>query len=275
VRRDVEMTFMEHLEELRDRIVYCLYAIVPAMAISFSFAKPLLKFITDHARRHGVGTGQNAWQVDISISPIYGPFFTLRPETLANNTLQTLSPVEFPIQYMKVAFVASIFLVFPFIMLQVWRFVEPGLKDAERKYIGPFLLFSWLFFIFGGLFAYFGMLEVAVPMLLSFGEGITVNAWSLGNYVSFVLRMFLAFGIVFEMPVIAALLSILGIVTPEFLRHYRRYAILIMAIVAAILTPPDPWTMMLMGVPLLMLYEVSILVSKFFQRKPMDLNPKT
>jgi sec-independent protein translocase protein TatC len=161
-------------------------------------------------------------------------------------------------------------MIFPFIMYQLWLFVEPGLKRKEKRFLRPFLLWSWFFFILGGCFAYFVMLQVAVPLLAQFGEGITVNAWSLSNYVGFVLRMVLVFGIVFELPVIVALLSMLGLVTPQFLRKNRSYAILIIAIASALLTPPDPFTMLLLMFPLLALYELSVFVSVFFQPKDTD-----
>lgn len=274
MRRDVEMTFMEHLEELRDRIIYSLYAVVPAMGISFTFARPLLEIITSHARTHGVGTPQGGSPILFNYSPLIGPFLTFQPISGSQTVLQTLGPVEYPIQIMKVAFVASIFMVFPFIMYQAWRFIEPGLKENERKYLGPFLLFSWAFFIVGGLFAYFVMLKVAVPMLLKFGEGIAVNSWALSYYVSFVLRTILAFGIVFEMPVVVALLATLGLVTPAFLRAQWRIAILVIFIASAILTPTtDPFSLLLMAVPLMFLYAFSIGVAKYFQRKPMELTP--
>jgi len=265
--RDVEMTFMEHLEELRTRIVYCLYAIGPAVVIGFYFAPPLLEIITRHARDSGIRGRAQTFPLEIGFSPVVGPFVTFRPQSSVS-MLQSLAPTETVVAYMKVAIVAAIFLIFPFIMYQVWRFVEPGLKPNEKKFLGPFILSSWLFFILGGLFAYFGMLRVAVPLLAKFGEGITVNAWSLANYVGFVLRMLLVFGIVFQLPVLSALLSMLGILTPAFLIGYWRYSVLGIFIVAAFLTPPDAATQLLMAAPLLLLYGISILVSRFFQPKP-------
>jgi len=273
---DVEMTFMEHLEELRKRILYCIYAVLPATFVSFSFARPLLEAVTFHARSlPPEARGITRVPIEIGFSPVLGPFLSYRLDAHRETILQTLAPTETVVCLMKVAFVAAIFLVFPFIMFQVWKFVEPGLKETEKKFLGPFLLSSWIFFIIGGLFGYLIMLKLAVPMLASFGHGIAVDNWSLANYVSFVLRILLVFGVIFEMPVIAALLSMLGILTPAFLRHYRRYAILFNFIIAAILTPPDPVTMVIMVIPLLGLYELSIFVSYFFQRKPITVPAPT
>ena len=270
-----EMSFMEHLEELRDRILKAVYGVIPAMVVSFAFARPLLELITNHARHLNVPfKGQNL-PFRIGYNPVSGIYFDL-PLSPGNGQtiLQALSPIEIPICYMKVAFVCAIFIAFPWIMFQAWAFVEPGLKPKEKRYIGPFLVISWGFFILGGLFAYFGMLTVAVQLLANFGGGIAVNAWSLSNYVTFVLRMILVFGIVFQMPVVSALLAMLGILRPSFLIKYRRHSILGITIMAALLTPPDPITLVMMAIPLYFLFELSILVAKFFEKPPSsDLLP--
>ncbi len=260
---DVEMTFLEHLEELRRRLFYCLYAIFPAIMIAFAFAEPLLEILTVHAR--AVPQGRSAAGFKVGFSPIIGPFLLFDPREAAS-ILVGLSPTELVMSYMLVAIVAAIFAVFPFVMYQLWRFVEPGLKENERKFLVPFILSSWLTFILGGVFAYTVMLKIAVPFLASFGQEIAANMWSVSSYVSFTLMMMLVFGVTFELPVLSALLSMLGIVTPQFLSKYRRHAIVVIVIVAAILTPPDPVTQILLAVPLVFLYELSIVVSRFFQR---------
>lgn len=266
---DKEMSFMEHLEELRDRIFKALYGVLPAMVISVVFAKDLLEIITNHARTLNVPFKEQDIPFRIGYNPGLGLYFDLPLRSTEGSTiLQALSPIEIPICYMKVAVVAAIFLSFPWIMYQIWAFIEPGLKSNEKRYLGPFLVISWFAFILGGLFAYFGMLTVAVQVLANFGGGIAVNAWALSSYVSFVLRMLLVFGVVFEMPVVSALLSMLGILDPDFLAKYRRHSILAITIIAAILTPPDPVTLFILGVPLYLLFELSILVARFFKRKP-------
>lgn len=260
---DVEMTFLEHLEELRRRLLYCIYAIFPAVMIAFMFAEPLLELLTMHAR--AVPHGKSAAGLKIGFSPVIGPFILFDPRE-ATSILVGLSPTELVMSYMKVAFVAAIFGVFPFVMYQLWRFVEPGLKENEKKFLVPFILSSWFTFILGGLFAYTVMLKIAVPFLASFGQEIASNMWSVSSYVSFTLMMMLVFGVTFELPVLSALLSMLGIVTPQLLSKYRRHAIVAVFIVAAILTPPDPVTQTLLALPLILLYELSIVVSRFFQR---------
>lgn len=261
---DVEMTFMEHLEELRTRILYCLYAVGPAICIAFFFAEDMMLLLTRHARAIPGLTNPTPWKMGFSF--VVGPFLMYDPKE-AQTILVGLSPTEVVVAYMKVALVAALFFVLPFIMYQVWKFVEPGLKPTERKFLIPFVLTSWASFIIGGLFAYIAMMQVAVPFLAGFGQGVVTNAWSLAGYISFTLTMILVFGIVFELPVVVGLLSILGVVTPAFLSKYRRHAILVIFIVAAILTPPDPVTQTLLAVPLVVLYEISIIVSRFTYRK--------
>jgi sec-independent protein translocase protein TatC len=268
---DVEMSFLEHLEELRSRILYCLYSLVPAVCISFYFADPIVRLITQHARTIPQFSQINL-PFKIGFSPVTGPVF-IYEQPVSESILVGLSPTEPVVVYMKVALVASLFFVLPFIMYQVWKFIEPGLKSTEKKFLIPFVVSSWFSFILGALFAYTVMLEIAVPFLAGFGEGVARNTWSLNSYVSFTLTMVLVFGIVFELPVVMGLLSMLGVVTPEFLVKYRRYSILLIFIVAAILTPPDPVTQTLLAVPLMLLYEVSIWVARFTRRKPTALVP--
>lgn len=262
---DVEMTFMEHLEELRSRILYCLYTVIPAICIAFYFSDPMMKLLTQHARAIPGLTNPAPWKLGFSF--VVGPFL-MYDQKGAETILVGLSPTEVVVAYMKVAMVAALFFVLPFIMYQVWKFVEPGLKPTERRFLVPFILTSWASFVIGGLFAYTAMMKVAVPFLAGFGQGVVTNAWSLAGYISFTLTMILVFGIVFELPVVIALLSMLGVVTPAFLRKYRRHAILVIFIVAAVLTPPDPVTQTLLAVPLVILYEISIIVACFTHRKP-------
>jgi sec-independent protein translocase protein TatC len=262
---DVEMTFMEHLEELRKRILYCLYAAIPALLLGFYFAQPILELITWHARTLPISPHRSP--LKIGFSPIIGPFVLFEPGESAS-ALVALSPTEIPIAWMKAGLLATLFFVMPFIMFQFWQFVQPGLKDVEKKFLIPFVLTSWISFIIGALFAYLVMLYFAVPFLANFGGGIAVTAWSLANYVNFTLTMILIFGVVFELPVVAGLLSMLGLVTPQFLSKYRRHAILVIFVVAAVLTPPDPITQSLLAVPLIGLYEISIIVVRLTQRKP-------
>ncbi len=145
--------------------------------------------------------------------------------------------------------------------------VTPGLLENERKYVYPVIIFTFITFFSGVLFAYF----VIIPFTLQFFASITVpdvqNNFSINSYVSYVLWILLAAGILFELPVLVLILSAIGLVTPPFMRHYRRHSILFFVILSAFITPPDPISLLLMTVPLILLYEISIFISKIFSRK--------
>jgi sec-independent protein translocase protein TatC len=182
------------------------------------------------------------------------------------------SPPEAFFTYMKVSFIAGLFLTSPLIFYQIWAFVAPGLYREEKIYILPIAFFSSLFFICGGLFCYFVAFPVAFEFFMSYSTDTIVAMPGLNETLSFVLHLLLAFGLVFELPLFSFFLSRLGIVTADMMRKARRYAILANFIVAAILTPPDVASQLLMACPLLLLYEFSIAVAAVFGRKkkPQD-----
>ena len=170
---------------------------------------------------------------------------------------------------MKVAMIMGLFIAMPVILWNVWAFVAPGLHKHERKYAAPFVIIGSLLFIAGGVFAIFVVVPFAIQFLVSFGQDQGLKAMiTVSSYVDFILKFTLAFGVVFEMPVVITLLSMLGIVTPQFLSKHRKYAILINFIIAAVLTPtPDVVNQTLMAGPLCILYEVGIICSRVVGRK--------
>ena len=170
----------------------------------------------------------------------------------------------------SIAFFSAIVLTIPFILYQVWKFVAPGLLEKEKKAMIPFVFFSTVMFLVGGCFAYFIILPFGMKFLLAYGSSDIKPMISLGNYISFTTKLILAFGVVFELPLIMVFLTKLGMITPAFLSRNRKYAVLIVFIVAAILTPPDVFTQVLMAIPLLILYEVSIMLSKIVYRKKQE-----
>lgn len=185
--------------------------------------------------------------------------------------LYFFSPVEAFWVAMKVSFFGGLFLSLPVILYQVWRFVAPGLLPNERRLVLPFVLIGCLFFISGLLFCYFVVAPFALTFLVGFGtqQGLK-PIFSVGLYMDFLLKFLLAFGVAFELPLVITVLAKLGLVTPQFLARHRRYAILVNAILAAILTPTtDVFNMMLMMVPLLLFYELGIWGARFFGRKPL------
>ncbi|HQG44195.1 MAG TPA: twin-arginine translocase subunit TatC [bacterium] len=229
------MPFLDHLEELRWRIIWSLLAVVAAAVGCYFFVDQIVALMVHPAPK------------DIK--------------------LIFLSPTEAFMTYLKVAGYAGLVVAFPFVAWQFWRFVVPGLYAKERKAVGPIVLFTVLCFAVGALFAYFLIIPFGLKFLLSYQSDFLVANITIGKYLSFVVTMLLVFGLVFELPVLAYFLSLIGVLTLQFLRSKRRYGILIIFIIAAILTPPDAFTQMMLAIPLLFLYEFSIFVSAAVYRK--------
>lgn len=239
-RDEGKMSFLEHLGELRKRIIW---SIIPAgigVAVTLYFTDRIMRFLT-------------------------------RPLTRIKADLVFTTPTEAFWTYMKVAMVAGIFVAMPFILYQVWAFVAPGLHKHERKYAGPFVIFGSLLFIGGGAFALLIIVPYASTFLVNFGtEQLGLKPMiTISSYIDFVTKFTLAFGLVFELPLVLTVLSMIGIVTPRFLSKNRKYAILINFIIAAILTPtPDIVNQTLMAGPLCILYEVGIVMARIFGKRP-------
>jgi sec-independent protein translocase protein TatC len=232
---DKRMPFLDHLEELRWRIIWSLLSVVAAAVGCYFFVDQIVAILVHPAPK------------DIK--------------------LIFLSPTEAFMTYLKVAGYAGLVVAFPFVAWQFWRFVMPGLYAKERKAVGPIVLFTVLCFLAGAVFAYMLIIPFGLKFLLSYQSDFLVANITIGKYLSFVVTLLLVFGMVFELPVLAYFLSLIGLLTPEFLRKKRRYGILIIFIVAAILTPPDAFTQTMLAIPLLFLYEISIWVSAAVNRK--------
>jgi sec-independent protein translocase protein TatC len=233
-----KMSFMEHLGELRTRIMWSLVSAGVGIVIAF--------FITDPAMR-----------------------FISRPLLSMKTELVFTSPTEAFWTWMKVAMVLGIFISMPGILFQVWKFVAPGLHEHEKKYAAPFIIIGSLLFLIGGAFAMLIIIPYASNFLVTFGQE---KGWkpmlTVSSYTDFVIKFALAFGVVFELPVVITILSLIGVVTPQFLSRNRKYAILVNFIIAAILTPtPDMINQTLMAGPLCILYEVGIICARLATRK--------
>ncbi len=233
--KEKRMPFLEHLEELRWTLIRSVLVVIVAAVGCYFFVNQIVALL-------------------------------VRPAP-AGIKLVFLSPTEAFMTYIKVALWAGVVAAFPFVSWQFWRFVMPGLLPKERQAIGPIVLFTVLCFIVGALFAYFLIIPFGLEFLLSFQSDFLVANITIGKYLSFVVTLLLVFGLVFELPVLAYFLSLIGVLTPEFLRSKRRYGILIIFIVAAILTPPDAFTQTMLAIPLIILYEISIWVSAAVNRK--------
>ncbi|MGH7421507.1 MAG: twin-arginine translocase subunit TatC [Candidatus Rokuibacteriota bacterium] len=230
-----KMSFFDHLTELRTRIVWSLVPAGIGLGIALYFTSNVVRLLSRHLETELVFT----------------------------------TPTEAFWTYMKVAMIMGLFIAMPVILWNVWAFVAPGLHKRERKYAAPFVIIGSLLFIGGGAFAMFVVVPFAITFLVSFGQGQGLRPMiTISSYIDFILKFTLAFGLVFEMPVVITLLSMLGIVTPQFLSKNRKYAVLINFVIAAILTPtPDLLNQSLMAGPLIILYEVGIICSRVFGRK--------
>ncbi len=231
-----EMSFWEHLEELRARLIWALVGI-------------------------GIGTIICAFFADDIVNK-----FLLAPAIHSQPPLkiQNLRPYGQLMLYMEIVFIAGVILSIPNTLYQLWKFVEPALFPHERKYITSIVFFSTLFFLLGGAFGYFVLIPKALSFFSGFGSTNIENIIDVQAYFGFVVGMVLACAVVFELPMLSFFLAKLGILTPQFMRKYRRHAIIVILLVAAAITPaPDVASQIMVAIPLYLLYEVSIIVVKF------------
>ena len=237
-RGDVEMSFLDHIEELRWRIIYSLIGIVVFTIIAWVFINPLVEVVL------------------------------LKPARDAHASLQNLRPFGQLFLYFQVAIIVGIVASVPNIFYQLWKFIAPALKRNERKYILRIVIFSTFCFLAGIAFAYFVMLPMAMKFAAQFGTVEIKNEFAIDEYMSIIISVMLAAGVVFELPMVSFFLSKLGILTPKFMRKYRRHAIVIILVLAAILTPgTDPVSQVILAVPLVLLYEISIFISRISYKK--------
>lgn len=243
---DVPMSILGHLNELRRRLFRIVIIVVLGFVAFYGVSEPLYAFLS-------------------------APLQACMPE---GSKLIYTSPQGAFFTYMKVALVASLFGTSPFSFYQLWAFIAPGLYREEKRAVLPLAFFSSIFFLAGAAFCFFLVFPIAFQFFMGFATETIVPMISVEEYLTFALKLLLAFGVVFEMPLFAYFLSRFGILTPAFMRRSRRYAILVIFIVAAILTPPDVFSQCLMAIPMLLLYEVSIYVSAMAYKKKDDKNDK-
>jgi sec-independent protein translocase protein TatC len=241
-----EMSFLEHLEELRWRLIKAIIGIALGMILCWVFIDWIMN--------------------DVLLRPIVDVNASLHAGQ-APIRLQNLKPFGQLFMYMQVAIIGGALLSLPNILYQIWAFIAPGLLPRERGTVRAVVAFSSFCFLAGVTFAYFVMLPAALGFFASFGTPTIENNIAITEYMSFIISVMLAAGVVFELPMVSWFLSKLGILTPRFMRKYRRHAIVIIFILAAILTPgTDPVSQVLLAVPLLVLYEISIFISAWASR---------
>jgi sec-independent protein translocase protein TatC len=236
--KEKEMPFLDHLEELRWRLLKSIISIIVMMIICFSFSDSILDML--------LYPGQH-------IEP---------PVPLQVLKVQTVFVIK-----LEIALVAGVIFSLPVIFYQLWQFLAPGLLKKEKKLLPLLVFLTVLCFLAGGAFAYFLIIPYALQFFLSLAPPNIQNNIALDFYIGFLLRMILVFGIVFELPMLTLLLARLGLITADFMRKYRRYAIVAAFIIGAILTPPDPTTQIMLAVPMILLYELSIFIARIFGSK--------
>lgn len=236
---DEPMTLLGHLGELRRRLTRVIIVIILGFIACYGISEGIYDFLSSPLKA-ALPEGSKL----IYTSP-QGAFFT----------------------YMKVALMASVFLTSPLTFYQIWSFIAPGLYKEEKGVVIPLAVLSAFFFLAGAAFCYLLVFPIAFQFFMGFATDMIVPMISVEEYLGFAIKLLIAFGVVFEMPLFAYFLARMGLLTPEFMRRQRKYAVLAIFIVAAILTPPDVFSQVLMALPMLFLYEVSIYVTIWARKK--------
>lgn len=236
---DDKLPFTAHLEELRSRLIVCFVAVGVGFAISYFFKEAIFDILM-RPLKEVMPVGQKV-------------IFTGLPEAFFT--------------YLKVSLLAGLMLAVPVILYEFWMFVAPGLYEKEKKIMWPIVLLSSFFFLGGALFGYFIVFPYGFEFFLSFSNETIQALPSMREYLSFSAKLLVAFGLSFELPLILTFMARLGIVSVDYLKRQRKYAILIFFAGAAMLTPPDVVTQIMLGVPLMVLYELSIIGARIFSKK--------
>ena len=244
-------SFVSHFIELRSRLIKSLVFIFVTFIISYTFAEYIYSFLV-HPYAEAV-----------------------KDDPLSRRLIFTALHETF-ITYLKVAFFTAIFVTSPIILTQIWKFIAPGLYKNEKKALLPYLVATPTLFLLGGMLVYYLVMPLAIKFFLSFETSAQVTSLPIqleakvNEYLSLIMRLIFAFGISFQLPVLLSLLARVGFIDSEFLKTRRKYVVVIIFAVAAILTPPDPITQIGLGIPLLILYELSILSVKIIEKKQKD-----
>lgn len=234
-----ELTVIEHFVELRRRLVFIVVFFLLAMIGSFFLAEPLIVYLQ---------------QTDEAAS-------------LELNAFRLTDPLKI---YMQIAFIIACVITSPFVLYQLWAFISPGLYEKEKKITLAYIPVSVFLFLSGISFSYFVLFPFIVRFMNQLGDRMEINqVIGINEYFHFLLQITLPFGLLFQLPVIILFLTRLGIITPDFLSRVRKYAYFILLVIAALITPPDVLSHMMVTLPLLLLYEVSIWISKLVYRKKM------
>tara|TARA_B100001123_G_scaffold418715_1_gene523047 strand:+ start:194 stop:958 length:765 start_codon:yes stop_codon:yes gene_type:complete len=243
-----ESSFVDHLTELRSRLMKSIFFVFIFFVISYTFAENIYNFLVQ-------------------------PYADAVKNDDLNRRLIFTALHETFVTYLKVAFFTAIFIGSPVVLVQVWKFIAPGLYKNEKRALLPYLIATPTLFLLGGMLVYYLVMPLAIKFFLSFESTAQLNSLPIqleakvNEYLSLIMRLIFAFGISFQLPVLLSLLARVGFVDSEYLKKRRRYVIVIIFAVAAVLTPPDPITQIGLGIPLLILYELSILSVSIIEKK--------
>ena len=242
-----QASFVEHLSELRSRLLKSIIYLFVFFVISYIFAENIYNFLVE-------------------------PYAEAVKDDDINRRLIFTALHETFITYLKVAFFVAIFITSPVILIQIWKFVAPGLYRDEKRALLPYMIATPTLFLLGGMLVYYLVMPLAIKFFLSF-ETTSISTSlpiqleaKVNEYLSLIMRLIFAFGISFQLPVLLSLLARVGFINSEYLKKRRKYVVVIIFAVAAILTPPDPITQIGLGIPLLILYELSILSVKIIEK---------
>lgn len=232
------MPFLDHLEELRWRLVKSLGSILLGAAITFFFIDALIDLLIRPTKNLST-------PMDLQVLKVQGMFM---------------------IKW-GIALIGGLVLAIPVLTFQLWKFIAPGLYLNEKKYAAPLIIFTYLSFLIGLIFAYTVMIPFSLEFFTSVGMTGIDNNFSINYYFNFITWLMIGSGFIFELPVLVFILSVIGLLTPAFMSHYRRHSAVVILLLSAFITPPDPVSLVLMSIPLLGLYELSIGVSWLVNRK--------
>ncbi len=245
---DKESGFISHLTELRKRLIQSFIFLILFFIVCYFFAEHLYGFLVEPFAQAVKNDGSDRRLI-----------FTALQETF--------------LTYLKVSFFAAFFVTCPYILMQIWKFIAPGLYKHEKIAILPYLVLTPILFFLGGILVYYLIMPLAIKFFLSFeSTGLSTNLpiqleAKVNEYLSLIMKLIFAFGISFQLPVVLSLLARVGLVDSEFLKKRRKYVVVIIFAAAALLTPPDPITQIGLAIPLLILYELSIFSVKFIENK--------
>ncbi|HEY3276289.1 MAG TPA: twin-arginine translocase subunit TatC [Syntrophorhabdaceae bacterium] len=234
-----KLPFTSHLKELRDRLLVCIIALAVAFVFTYYFKEKMFLILME-------------------------PFIKVMP---AKSSFIFTGLTEAFITYFKISIVMAVFVGSPILLYEIWMFVAPGLYDKEKKYVYPFMIFGSLCFILGAVFCYFVVLPISYKFFVSYAAEFIIPMPDLKSYMNLTLKMLLIFGLIFELPLAAFFLTKARIINARMLSSKRRYAILGIFILSAIITPPDLASQLLMVIPLWALYEISILITRIFGKR--------